>query len=123
MLVNDKLNLTMLCDFYELTMGNGYFENGYKDRICYFDVFYRRCPDNGGFAIMAGLEQLINFWNSHMNNCLRLLKHGLSASGAESALSPLSLIKNLNLVPLDLLIFSDHELGDSFTRIHYERLI
>ena len=32
----DKLNLTMLCDFYELTMGNGYFENGYKDRICYF---------------------------------------------------------------------------------------
>ena len=56
--VSDKLNLTMLCDFYELTMGNGYFEKGYKDRICYFDVFYRKCPDNGGFAIAAGLEQI-----------------------------------------------------------------
>lgn len=40
MKVYDKINLTMLCDFYELTMGNGYFENGYKDRICYFDVFF-----------------------------------------------------------------------------------
>ena len=57
----DKLNLTMLCDFYELTMGNGYFENGYKDRICYFDVFYRQCPDKGGFAIAAGLEQIIEY--------------------------------------------------------------
>ena len=56
-----KLNLTMLCDFYELTMGNGYFENGYKDRICYFDVFFRQCPDKGGFAIAAGLEQIINY--------------------------------------------------------------
>ena len=49
------LNLTMLCDFYELTMSNGYFEKGYKDRICYFDVFFRQCPDGGGFAIAAGL--------------------------------------------------------------------
>ncbi len=57
----DKLNLTMLCDFYELTMGNGYFENGYKDRICYFDVFFRQCPDGGGFAIAAGLEQIIDY--------------------------------------------------------------
>ena len=56
-----KLNLTMLCDFYELTMGNGYFENGYKDRICYFDVFFRQCPDKGGFAIAAGLEQIIHY--------------------------------------------------------------
>ncbi len=56
-----KLNLTMLCDFYELTMSNGYFENGYKDRITYFDVFYRRCPDGGGFAIAAGLEQIIEY--------------------------------------------------------------
>ncbi len=61
MFPNDKLNLTMLCDFYELTMGNGYFEQGYKDRICYFDVFYRRCPDGGGFAIAAGLEQIIQY--------------------------------------------------------------
>lgn len=56
-----KLNLTMLCDFYELTMGNGYFESGYQDRICYFDVFFRKCPDNGGFAIAAGLEQIISY--------------------------------------------------------------
>ena len=41
---NNKLNLTMLCDFYELTMANGYFENGYRDRITYFDLFFRRCP-------------------------------------------------------------------------------
>ena len=42
MVVNDKLNLTMLCDFYELTMGAGYFANGYADRITYFDLFFRR---------------------------------------------------------------------------------
>ena len=61
MVVNEKLNLTMLCDFYELTMGNGYFEKGYKDRITYFDLFFRRCPDGGGFAIAAGLEQIIEY--------------------------------------------------------------
>ena len=58
---SEKLNLTMLCDFYELTMSGGYFEHGYADRICYFDVFYRRCPDNGGFAIAAGLEQVVRY--------------------------------------------------------------
>ena len=57
----EKLNMTMLCDFYELTMGNGYFRNGYKDRITYFDVFFRKVPDQGGFAISAGLEQLIDY--------------------------------------------------------------
>ena len=61
MKVYDKINLTMLCDFYELTMGNGYFEKGYKDRIVYFDVFFRQCPDGGGFAIAAGLEQIIEY--------------------------------------------------------------
>ncbi len=55
------INLTMLCDFYELTMGNGYFENGMADRMTYFDVFYRQNPDNGGFAIAAGLEQVIEY--------------------------------------------------------------
>ncbi len=65
---NEKLNLTMLCDFYELTMGNGYFEKGYKDQICYFDVFFRQCPDGGGFAIAAGLEQVISYiQNLHFN--------------------------------------------------------
>ncbi len=60
-MANNELNLTMLCDFYELTMGNGYFQEGYKDRICYFDVFFRQCPDGGGFAIAAGLEQIIQY--------------------------------------------------------------
>ncbi|MCI2058182.1 MAG: nicotinate phosphoribosyltransferase [Oscillibacter sp.] len=58
---NDKLNLSMLCDFYELTMGNGYFQAGLKDRITYFDVFFRDVPDKGGFAICAGLDQLIDY--------------------------------------------------------------
>lgn len=57
----EKLNLTMLVDFYEFTMANGYFEKGYKDQIAYFDMFFRRVPDDGGFAIMAGLEQLIEY--------------------------------------------------------------
>ena len=61
MATNEKLNLTMMCDFYELTMGNGYFEKGYKDRITYFDLFFRRCPDGGGFAIAAGLEQIVDY--------------------------------------------------------------
>jgi len=61
MVINDKLNLTMLCDFYELTMSQGYFTTGYKDRIAYFDLFFRRCPDGGGFAIAAGLEQIVQY--------------------------------------------------------------
>ena len=61
MKVFDKINLTMLCDFYELTMANGYFRKGYKDRITYFDLFFRRCPDGGGFAIAAGLEQIVDY--------------------------------------------------------------
>ena len=61
MIVNDKLNMTMLCDFYELTMSQGYFANGYRDRITYFDVFFRQCPDGGGFAIAAGLEQIVQY--------------------------------------------------------------
>ena len=54
-------NMSMLCDFYELTMGNGYFNSGYKDRMTYFDLFFRQVPDGGGFAIAAGLEQVINY--------------------------------------------------------------
>ena len=55
------INLTMLCDFYELTMGNGYFVGGMQDRITYFDVFFRDVPDSGGFAIAAGLEQIVDY--------------------------------------------------------------
>ena len=61
MKTDKKMNLSMLCDFYELTMGNGYFRNGYKDRITYFDTFYRSVPDKGGFAISAGLDQVIDY--------------------------------------------------------------
>ena len=55
------INLTMLCDFYELTMGNGYFADGMKDRICYFDMFFRDVPDQGGYAVAAGLEQIVDY--------------------------------------------------------------
>lgn len=58
---DDKQNLTMLADFYEFTMANGYLEHGMKDKIAYFDMFFRRIPDDGGFAIMAGVEQLIDY--------------------------------------------------------------
>ncbi len=61
MRVQDERNLTMLCDFYELTMGNGYFQAGMRDRITYFDVFFRNVPDKGGFAICAGLDQIIDY--------------------------------------------------------------
>ncbi len=58
---NVKDNLSMLVDFYEFTMSNGYFKNGMKDKIVVFDMFFRRIPDNGGYAIMAGLEQIIEY--------------------------------------------------------------
>jgi len=57
-------NLSMLCDFYELTMGNGYLKQGLAEEIAYFDLFFRRVPDNGGFAIAAGLEQVVE----HLEN-------------------------------------------------------
>ena len=64
-----ELNYTMLCDFYELTMGNGYYLSGMKDVTSYFDVFYRTVPDDGGFAIAAGLEQVIDYIkNIHFND-------------------------------------------------------
>ena len=59
--IKDKRNLTMLMDFYELTMSNGYFVKGLKDIKVVFDMFYRRNPDNGGFVICAGLEQLVEY--------------------------------------------------------------
>ena len=59
--VRNERNLTMLVDFYELTMGNGYFDNGVANKIAYFDMFFRRVPDGGGYCIMAGVEQLIEY--------------------------------------------------------------
>lgn len=57
----NELNDTMLFDFYELTMGNGYFKSGMHETQCYFDVFFRKVPDGGGFAIAAGLDQIIDY--------------------------------------------------------------
>lgn len=56
-----QMNLTMLCDYYELTMTNGYYTCGMQNRITYFDIFFRSVPDGGGFAIAAGLEQAIHY--------------------------------------------------------------
>ena len=56
-----ELNYTMLCDFYELTMGNGYLLSGMDSKIAYFDLFFRRVPDEGGFAVACGLEQIIDY--------------------------------------------------------------
>ena len=61
---NKELNLTMIMDLYELTMANGIFTSDMRDTVTYFDMFFRRVPDNGGFAIMAGLEQLIEYMNN-----------------------------------------------------------
>ena len=57
----DRQNLSMLMDFYELTMGNGYYKTGLSQKITYFDVFFRNVPDGGGFAIAAGLEQVVEY--------------------------------------------------------------
>lgn len=59
--MNNEQNMTMLCDFYQLTMGNGYLKTRHADTVAYFDMFFRRIPEDGGFAICAGLEQLIEY--------------------------------------------------------------
>ena len=59
--LSNNLNLTMLADFYELTMSNGYLAHGKKDEIGYFDMFFRKVPEDGGFAVMVGVEQLCEY--------------------------------------------------------------
>ncbi len=59
----DNRNLTMLMDLYEMTMANGIMQSDMRDTITYFDMFFRRIPDSGGYAIMAGIEQLIDYLN------------------------------------------------------------
>ena len=61
---NDRTNMSMLTDFYELTMANGYLYSGNRDKIVYFDMFFRNIPENGGYAVMAGLEQVIDYLSS-----------------------------------------------------------
>ena len=57
----DKRNLSMLADFYEFTMANGFLEYNAENKIAYFDMFFRSIPEDGGFAIMAGVEQIIEY--------------------------------------------------------------
>lgn len=60
-LQNDTRNLSMMMDFYKMTMANGYFKKvNTKDKVA-FDVFYRKNPDAAGFAIFAGLQQIISY--------------------------------------------------------------
>ncbi|CAM3108719.1 nicotinate phosphoribosyltransferase [Sporolactobacillus spathodeae] len=59
--VRNERDLTMLVDFYELTMGNSYLEEGVGDQIVYFDMYFRRVPDGGGYCVMAGVDQLIEY--------------------------------------------------------------
>ncbi|MBQ6816100.1 MAG: nicotinate phosphoribosyltransferase [Clostridia bacterium] len=65
----DIKDLTMIMDLYEMTMANGILNSDMKDTITYFDMFFRKVPDNGGFAIMAGIEQLMEYFNNlHFDN-------------------------------------------------------
>ena len=66
----EKLNLSMLCDFYELTMGNGYFETGMKDCICYFDVFFRKCPDASICGAYFFLRVQSDFFQENIRICV-----------------------------------------------------
>ena len=62
--MENKLNLTLLTDFYEFTMANGFFSEGVGNKTAYFDMFFRTIPSGGGFAIMAGVEQLIDYFKN-----------------------------------------------------------
>lgn len=88
-----SMNLSMLCDFYELTMGNGYFKQGFTEDIAYFDLFFRRVPDNGGFAIAAGLSQAVEYiQNLHFDEeDIEFLRHKY---GFDNAF--LNYLKNFN---------------------------
>ena len=84
------MNYTLLCDFYELTMGNGYFQTeGYADQICYFDVFFRSVPDGGGFAIAAGLEQVLSQLNRDTPERMEVLGCSHFAPLTDESLDPL----------------------------------
>jgi nicotinate phosphoribosyltransferase len=62
--IRNERNLTMLVDFYELTMANGYLDNNVGEKTAYFDMFFRRVPDGGGYCIMAGVQQLVEYMSS-----------------------------------------------------------
>jgi len=60
----NNANLSMLCDYYEFTMANGMLRSGFRDTVATFDLFFRKIPDKGGFAICAGFAQVFE----HLNN-------------------------------------------------------
>ncbi len=79
-----KRNLTMLADFYQFSMAHGYFKNGFRNKIVYFDMFFRKIPDDGGYVVTAGLAQLISYiQNLHFDeDDLELLRQkGISNEG------------------------------------------
>ena len=80
----DAYNLALLCDFYELTMSRGYFHSDVKDKIAYFDVFFRRVPDGGGYAITAGLEQI----NEQGRLCFFVQRNKVSVGDWAEIISP-----------------------------------
>ena len=67
-------NLSMLSDFYEFTMMNGYLENNMEDEYAYFDLYFRRIPDNGGFVIVAGLEEVVKYIQNLTKKTSNILK-------------------------------------------------
>jgi nicotinate phosphoribosyltransferase len=81
---SERTNLSMLMDFYEMTMCSGYLQEGMQDTIAYFDLFFRTIPEDGGFAIMAGVEQMIEYLeNLHFSeDDLRFLKENGSFGAA-----------------------------------------
>lgn len=76
-------NLSMLTDYYELTMSRGYFENGLVDKIGYFDLYFRQVPEGGGYAVMAGVEQMIEYLEN-----LKFTEENLSYLKATGDFSP-----------------------------------
>ena len=77
-MTKNQENLSMLCDYYELTMGNGYYLNGFYKRNTYFDVFFRDVPDEGGYAIAAGLQDIIKYVEN-LHFCVEICEKNLQS--------------------------------------------
>ncbi|HAQ28650.1 MAG TPA: nicotinate phosphoribosyltransferase [Ruminococcaceae bacterium] len=78
-------DLALLTEGYELTMADGFMGAGMKDTIAYFDLFFRRVPDNGGFAIAAGLSKVIDYLE-HLHFCENDIKY-LKSKGISDELA------------------------------------
>ena len=103
-----SLNHALLCDFYELTMGNGYWQSGLQNQIVYFDAFFREVPDGGGFAISAGLAQVIAYIENlrfTAEDIAFLRKKGIFSEGFLRYLADFRFTGNLYAVPEGTPIF------------------